>query len=104
MSKLTGASDIWSEDLTDPQLKMVAASSDKGFGVDLRGPGDWRVARRLQLLGLGHIEGGAPNGSELPGLYFNDTEGERVCNEFADDPDDDYRCPICGGDPCDEGI
>lgn len=92
---------VWSEDLTDAQLRMVVASgvdsAGDGYGVELRGR-DWTVARNLVRLGLGTIEGGAPNGSKLPGLYFNNAEGVRIVNEFADesDPDDDWRCEICG--------
>lgn len=79
---------IWSEDLTDAQLSMVMES-----GGDDRGPGDgvelrgarWTVARALVRKGLGWIEGGAPNGSELPSLYFNGEEGARIAHEFDED-------------------
>ncbi|MGK2908771.1 MAG: hypothetical protein ACSLE1_03080 [Sphingobium sp.] len=79
--------DIWSNDLTDKQLSMVMESGDGAYGVELRG-GAWRTASSLVAKGLGHIEGGTPNGSDYPGLYFNNAEGVRVLNEFADEPDD----------------
>lgn len=82
---------LWSDGLTDAQLKMVIDSGEApmggGFGVELRGP-SWITARSLVKHGLGSIEGGAPNGSELPGLYFNNDEGVRILNEFADEPCD----------------
>ena len=78
----------WSEDLTDAQLRMVMESGEdridgNGFGVDLRGA-RWATARALVSKGLGWIEGGAPNGSSLPGLYFNNSEGVRILHEFDD--------------------
>lgn len=91
--------EIWSEDLTDAQLSMVIESGcenyGEGFGVELRGSARWRVARNLEKLGLGDIEGGAPNGSSLPGLYFNNSEGARIVNEFAEDDEDTDDCPFC---------
>jgi hypothetical protein len=69
----------WCDGLTDAQLKNTATS---GFGVDVTGA-RWRTAGNLVAKGLGSIEGGAPNGSTLPGLYFNNAEGIRVLNEFA---------------------
>lgn len=76
---------IWSEDLTNAQLRMVMESGDddvvSGYGVELRGAG-WATARALVGKKLGWIEGGAPNGSELPGLYFNNREGVLITHEF----------------------
>lgn len=88
--------------LTDKQLAMVMQSGEdfdgSGYGVDLRGP-NWKTARSLVAKGLGFIEGGAPNGSDLPGLYFNNADGVAIVNQFADDCDDDeWRCPVCGSD------
>lgn len=87
--------DLWSDDLTDAQLRMVIDSGDKAFGrtgsgagVELIGSSAWRVARSLVAKGLGSIEGGAPNGSDFPGLYFNNEEGARIVGEFEDNPDD----------------
>ena len=86
--------DLWGDDLTDAQLAMVIDSGNDGFfpgghGVELRGAGAWKVARGLVAKGLGTIEGGAPNGSNLPGLYFNNEEGARIVGEFEDDDDDE---------------
>lgn len=79
---------IWSEHLTDKQLLMVIESGDddgaSGYGVELRGP-NWTTARSLTAKGLGWIEGGAPNGSDLPGLYFNNIEGVRIAHEFDEE-------------------
>lgn len=88
---MRSAEDTWGEHLTDSQLKMVIASGQdddgSGFGVELVGAGSWATARNLQRIGLGWIEGGAPNGSDLPGLYFNNAEGVRIVNEYTDDYD-----------------
>lgn len=87
---------FWTEDLTDKQLAMLMESGDQQYGVELRG-GAWKTANSLVTKGLGTIEGGRPNGSELPGLYFNNEDGVRVVNEFADDCDGcDGPCPVCG--------
>jgi hypothetical protein len=79
----------WSEDLTDAQLRMVMESGDddqaSGFGVEIRGAGQWATARSLAHAGLGWIEGGAPNGSSLPGLYFNNREGVEITHEFDEE-------------------
>lgn len=85
---------VWTENLTDAQLRMVMDSGNDGFfpgghGVELTGSGAWKVARALVAKGLGTIEGGAPQGSSLPGLYFNNEEGGRIVGEFKDDDDDD---------------
>lgn len=98
------ASSIWTDGLTPAQLRMVMESGSgnygEGFGVELNGAAQWRVARNLEKLGLGDIQDGAPQGSSLPGLYFNNSEGARIVNEFAPDEDEDdgFDCPICGGD------
>lgn len=85
--------EVWTEHLTDAQFRMVTESGDYGdgaggFGVELRGAGAWATARSLVGLGLGSIQGGAPNGSSLPGLYFNDEDGCRIVHEFDEDEDE----------------
>lgn len=87
---------IWTEDLTDAQLKMLMESSVEGYGVELTGAGNWRVAGNLVGKGLGHIEGGAPNGSSLPGLFFANEEGVRILREFEPEDDEADECPYCG--------
>lgn len=87
---MSGAVDVWTEDLTGAQLAMVMESGEdrldgSGFGVELRGAGAWRTARSLAAKELGWIEGGHPNGSNLPGLYFNNAEGVRLLHEFDDE-------------------
>lgn len=77
--------DVWTEDLTDAQLRMVMESGVKRYGVELNGAGPWRVASNLVSKGLGHIEGGEPNGSTLPGLFFNNHEAVRILSEFDDE-------------------
>lgn len=47
----------------------------KGYGVELRCAADWRTARALQRRHLGWIEGGKPQGSDLPGLFFANRNG-----------------------------
>lgn len=76
---MTDPSNIWTEDLTDAQLKMLIASGKDRYGVELRGA-NWRTARSLQTLGLGGIEGDP--GAELPGLFFGNDEGVRILGEF----------------------
>lgn len=87
--------------LTDSQLLMVCDSGENtehsGFGVELRGAGEWAIARSLVKKGLGTIEGGAPNGSSLPGLYFNNENGVSVLHENDDLHDD---CDVCGTFGC----
>ena len=84
---MDGGFDIWSEHLSDAQLRMVMESGhnerlgEEGFGVELIGAGAWVVARSLAAKGVGTIDGGAPNGSSLPGLYFNNAEGVRITHE-----------------------
>ncbi len=77
-----------SANLTPRQLKMLEASgydwSDGcGFGVQLDGPADWSTARGLVTRNLGWIEGGRPNGSRLPGLFFANECGTQITH-----PDD----------------
>jgi hypothetical protein len=92
---VSGAWNLWTEDLTDKQLAMVIESGENprctgGFGVELRGYGQWATARSLVKHGLGDIEGGRPNGSDLPGLYFNNEEAVRIIHEFDElDEDED---------------
>lgn len=86
------AGEIWSEHLTDKELSMVTDSGEHspgrdGYGVELSG-GRWKTARSLVAKGLGWIEGGAPNGSSLPGLYFNNAEGVRILHEFDEEGDE----------------
>ena len=89
--------DLWTADLTDAQLRMVMDSGDQAFGmrgnggcgVELNGSAAWRVARSLVAKGLGDIEGGAPNGSEFPGLYFNNREACRILREFEEFEEDE---------------
>lgn len=81
----------WSNDLTDAQLRMVMQSGDhdgaSGYGVEING-GQWAAARSLVKAGLGWIEGGKPNGSSLPGLYFNNRDGVEITHEFDEDETD----------------
>lgn len=49
-----------------------------GYGVELRCAADWRTARALQRRNLGWIEGGKPQGSELPGLFFANHDGTAI--------------------------
>lgn len=94
--------DVWTEHLTDAQLKMVTASGhnerlgEEGFGVELQGSGAWATARSLVAKGLGVIDDGAPNGSDLPGLYFNNAEGVRIVHEFDEEEEEGWGCPLCG--------
>jgi len=72
--------------LTPAQRLMLRCSGHdpkdgNGFGVELRGAANWRTARRLAQLELGWIEGGAPNGSELPGLFFANRNGVALVAE-----------------------
>lgn len=87
---------VTSDSLTDKQLRMVMDSGEaphgSGYGVDLHGA-NWKTARSLVAKGLGFIEGGAPNGSDFPGLYFNSAEGVELLHEFDDEDD---GCPVCG--------
>jgi hypothetical protein len=80
---------VWSNGLSDAQLSMVMQSGDDrghdGFGVELRGAGEWATARSLVGKGLGWIEGGMPNGSDLPGLYFNNADGVAITHEFDEE-------------------
>lgn len=69
--------------LTPYQAVMLRASSfdprdGNGYGVELRGSRDWAAARKLVSLGLGWIEGGKPQGSALPGLFFANHEGTAI--------------------------
>lgn len=81
---------IWSNDLTDAQLRLVRESAyderdGGGFGVELRGP-LWVTARSLVKLGLGTIDG---EGGSLPALYFNNQDGAAIFRE-CDDSAADY--------------
>lgn len=69
--------------LTPPQRHMLRVSGydrrdGNGYGVQLSGAGNWRTARSLEKLELGWIEGGQPNGSALPGLFFANRDGVRL--------------------------
>lgn len=66
--------------LTPAQHRMLQTSGHdpkdgNGYGVELTGPGPWRTARSLVARELGRIEGGYPNGSSLPGLFFANRDG-----------------------------
>lgn len=66
--------------LTDRQKIILHCSGfdrrdGNGFGVHLIGASDWRTARSLVKRGLGWIEGGYCQGSNLPGLFFANHEG-----------------------------
>jgi hypothetical protein len=92
--------ELWTENLTDAQLAMVIESGQRdefgGYGVEIRGA-QWRTARSLVAGGCGDIEDGAPNGSSLPGLYFNNAHGVEIVNEFKDDDlSEPELCASCG--------
>lgn len=78
--------EIWTNDLTDAQLKMLIDSGDNQCGVELRGA-SWATARALQAKGLGSIEGDP--GASLSGLFFANDEGVRILHEFGPEEDDD---------------
>lgn len=66
--------------LTATQRLMLRCSGHdpkdgNGYGVELRGPGNWSTARALEKLELGWIEGGHTNGSAFPGLFFANRAG-----------------------------
>lgn len=77
--------------LTEHQrLMLLVSAADASFGtgagVELRGAANWRTARRLVALDLGWIQGGRPQGSELPGLFFANADGiEMVAEPEGDD-------------------
>jgi len=69
--------------LSDHQLLMLRASrfdplDGNGLGVQLMSARNWRTARSLEKRGLGWIQGGHPNGSELPGMFFANHEGTAI--------------------------
>ena len=69
--------------LTPNQIQMLRCSGHNprtghGYGVELRGAGEWRTARSLERLKLGDIEGGMPNGSNLPGLFFANADAVQL--------------------------
>lgn len=79
--------------LTQAQQKMLCESGYDhrdccGFGVELRGPGDWATARNLQRLGLGTIDGDP--GASLPGMYFNNRDGAALYRDikFVDEDEE----------------
>nr|WP_218821377.1 hypothetical protein [Sphingomonas laterariae] len=57
----------------------------RGYGVELRGAGEWATARALVAASLGWIEGGRPQGSELPGLFFANRDGVAIVAAEAED-------------------
>ncbi len=61
------------ENLLEKSCDLV--SYGEGCGVELRGSAMWQAARRLVAREMGWIEGGAPQGSSLPGLFFANTLG-----------------------------
>mgnify|MGYP001758579162 CR=1 FL=1 len=69
--------------LSDHQLLMLRASrfdplDGNGLGVQLMSARNWRTARSLEKRGLGWIQGGHPNGSELPGMFFANHGGTAI--------------------------
>lgn len=74
--------------MLDESASEIAGWETSGNGVELRGSGDWRVARALVRRELGWIEGGRPNGSELPGLFFANSDGLDWVRE-PDQPEDE---------------
>lgn len=66
--------------LSDHQVVLLRCSGfdpkdGNGYGVEIRGASEWRTARSLERLGLGWIENGYANGSNLPALFFANDEG-----------------------------
>lgn len=78
MSKLSW--ELWGDDLTDAQLRMLVETRDD-TGFELRG-GDWHPARALVKKGLGTIDG---EGGSLPALFWPNEEGLRIAHEFDED-------------------
>ncbi|WP_260925361.1 hypothetical protein [Novosphingobium sp. 9] len=69
--------------LSPHQLLMLRTShfdpkDGCGFGVGLRSAATWRTARSLEKRGLGWIQGGHPNGSEIEGLFFANRNGTEI--------------------------
>lgn len=60
-----------------------------GYGVPLTGAGNWATARALQAKGLGWIEGGRPQGSELEGLFFANRAGIAAVTPAIEQEDDE---------------
>jgi|GEM_PF-3326641 len=80
--------------ITEPMQAMLRESGyDRldgcGFGVELRGAGPWATARRLVAAELGWIEGGRPQGSELPGLFFANAEGVSIVADLEELEEDE---------------
>lgn len=76
--------------LTASQRVMLRCSGHdpkdgNGFGVPLRGAGNWATARALERLELGWTEGGRPAGSELEGLFFANRDGVAAVTPEQDD-------------------
>ena len=71
----------------------LSLGNHSGFGVELYGPGPWSVARRLEAAKLGWIEGGKPNGSDLPGLFFATSFAADLIGLFDHDAFDDPEWP-----------
>jgi hypothetical protein len=86
---------LWTEDLTDKQVLMLADTRDN-TGFELRG-GEWATARALVRKGLGEIIG---EGGSLPPMFWPNEEGLRIAHEF-DEEDEPDECPMCGN--CGEG-
>lgn len=79
--------------LTDRQRQMLIDSDpddrtgDEGTGVELRTGADYAVAKSLERLGYGHLQG---PGGPLPGLYWNNADGlQRRADELGL-TDEDY--------------
>ncbi|MCP5385968.1 MAG: hypothetical protein H6916_04020 [Novosphingobium sp.] len=78
--------------LTPAMIMLVKASWDRcdprqrsGYGVELIGSAAWQTARRLAGEDLGWIEGGQPQGSELPGLFFATRDAAALIGLFDED-------------------
>lgn len=69
--------------LSFDQLTMLRTSGFDwkdgcGFGVQMMSARNWRTARSLEKRKLGWIQGGRPNGSELPGYFFANQDGTSI--------------------------
>lgn len=79
--------------MTPAMIMLVKASWHacphrySGFGVELIGSAAWQTARRLVAEDLGWIEGGAPQGSEYPGLFFARRQAGELIGLFGDEAD-----------------
>ncbi len=83
---------LWSDDLTDAQMRMVMDCKGDGtqlgdsVGYELHGK-DFTTARALVRKGLGTIDG---EGGSLPPLFWLNEDGVRIAYEFDDEPSEDW--------------